>query len=170
MNNQPTSEERLQYYKSWASYQIPMRPVDPIDFAQTEPLTSFYLATFDQSNRLKRFVKYLVERKSVGIRHLQGRSAPNSVVYFAALPSSAASEVDMGKALVYQDTAGCSVYFRGVVDSTGDQADLQMVRRSIFFTDEYSYWPNGQLKERVMTKKDGTVVKTRFDEHGTVIK
>jgi hypothetical protein len=166
-NGQGTAEDRRQYYKSWVSYQIPMRPADPIGFEQTELLPSFYLAYFDRSNHLKRFVKYLTHQTSIGTRELPEKKNPNTILYFEALPKGTASDAfELGREVLYPATEGHPVYFVGVVDKEGDHVDLRLVRREIFFDDSYSYWPNGELKERILTKKDGTTVKTRFDEHG----
>lgn len=142
-----------------------MRPVGPIDFLQTEPLKSFYLGFYDQDGRLKRFVKYLVQETKAGTHQLPEKSAPHALLYFEALIRNA-SEFDVGRAIPYADTEGKSMYFKGIVNGMGNQVDLQLVKRTTFFDDAYLYWPNGQLKERVMTKKDGTVLKTLFDEDG----
>jgi hypothetical protein len=170
MQNQ--KEERRQYYKSWASYQIPMRPTDPVDFKQTETLDAFYLAAYDADGRLRRFTKYLVERAPVGRQPLAGSRPPHSILYFAA-PSATddapppklapADEID------YPATEGLVSYFKGQVDDSGKALELERIRRRTFFVDEYVYWPNGKLKERVMTGADGTAKKSSFDEDGQQI-
>jgi hypothetical protein len=157
---------RTQYYKTWASYKIPMQPVDPITYEQTEPLSSYYLGYFDNRQRLAKFVKYLVERKPAGVQELPRTETPHTVIYFEAIPGEKSSQVNRGKEIPYTNTEQSPVYFKGVVDGTGKFVELEQVTRRVFFSDEYWYWENGKLKERALTKQDGTVVKSEFDKDG----
>jgi hypothetical protein len=38
------------------------------------------------------------------------------------------------------------------------------------WTDDYSYWDNGKLKHRHMTKADGSVIDQDFDRNGEIIR
>ena len=145
-----------------------MRPVDPIDYGATESLNSFYLGCYGEDGRLARFVKYLVEREDFGEHRFQEKETPNTTVYFEAVPANA-SEFTVGKSIDYSGTKGQRSYFKGRVDNSGNRAHIERINRNIFFTDEYTYWPNGELKERVMTKEDGTVVRSRYDQTGREI-
>lgn len=161
-----------QYFKSWESYQIPMRPTGPVEYRETEPLDSFYLATYDGEGRLARFIKYLVSREDAGERPLPDARPPEAAVYFEALPAAETldEEPAPGREVSYEETEGAAAFFKGRVTAGGRTARLQRVGRRVFFTDEYLYWPDGKLKERKMTKEDGTVVSSSYDESGREVR
>jgi hypothetical protein len=159
------SKRRKQYFKSWASYEIPMRPANPVSYSETEGLTTYYLGEYDEQANLVRFVKFLREvRASERARvPVEGR---NKTVYFDALPEG--NRYRPGRQLAYAETEGRPAYFTGSPGGE-NRADVNLVMQTVFFDDEYSYWPNRQLKQRVMRKKDGTVLKWAFDRAGNEI-
>ena len=53
------SSERIQYFGSWASYQVPLRPQDPLEEAEARRREAYYVGHFDPHDRLVRFDKYL---------------------------------------------------------------------------------------------------------------
>ena len=50
------------YYRWFASYEIPFRPVDPVVFAETEGLPGYYAAYYDRAGRVVRFDKIQLVR------------------------------------------------------------------------------------------------------------
>lgn len=163
-----SGKQREQYFRSWASYHIPMRPVEPISYAETEPMETYYLAIYNNSGDLVRFTKYLRERGAAGRVSLAAKRSPRSMIYLEAT-ADASGHFGAGKELSYLQTKGVPAYFKGIVDDTGLSADIEFVRQIVFFTDQYSYWPNKKLKERVMHGDDGTVIRSFFDQSGTEI-
>ncbi len=154
-----------QYYKTWTSYKIPMQPTDPIKYTDTETLNSFYLAYYTEDGRLARFIKYIAEKRDIGLKKLsQGRS-PYSKMYFKSI-SSESSEDIQGKEIDYASTEEHPIYYVGHIDESGSNIHLQKVERKIFFCDEYRYWPDGTLKERIMTKEDRSIIRFQYDEKG----
>ena len=154
-----------QYFKSWASYHIPRRPVDPITYSATEPLESFYLAIYDASGKLAKFTKYLREMDPAGRLSVEAKHPARKAIYFQAVPD-AHGNLRPGNELPYSETTGLSVYFKGITDSTGKSVELELVHVAIFFSDEYSYWPNGKLKDYVSRGEDGMVIRRSYDSSG----
>ncbi len=155
---------KRQYYKSWASYRIPMQPVEPIDYKATEALNSFYLAYHLEDGKVAIFVKYIIEKTDIGQRKLFRKGTPMSKVYFESINFE--SETIQGKEIIYPATENHSVYYIGYVDTSGFKIQLYKIERKIFFCDDYTYWTNGNLKERVMTKQDGSISKFQYDKNG----
>lgn len=161
-------EEKRQYYKSWVSYRIPVRPVDPINFSDTESLVAFYLGYHDKKGFLKRFVKYLIESEDLGEVALSKEMPPNSILYYEAPPPGTDwKRFVLDKELKYLETENLASYIKAEVSRSIRFLKLQRIERIIVFTDEYEYWPNGKLKHRVLTKRDGTVVESSYDEMGS---
>jgi hypothetical protein len=46
------------YYGSWASYFVPMRPVEPLSLAEAQKRPVYYEAFFDAEGRIVRFAKH----------------------------------------------------------------------------------------------------------------
>lgn len=153
-----------QYFKSWASYHIPMRPIDPIEYGATETLKAFYLGEFDAGDTLIRFTKYLRDARGTTRVTLPPSNSPMNQRYLSAVKEQ--EQLRPGSEILYQETEGKSHYFRVVSIESGNVAKLELIHTSVFFVDEYSYWPNKQLKTRTTTKSDGTVLRTSFDESG----
>jgi hypothetical protein len=160
---------KQQYFKSWASYQIPMRPIDPIGYIDTESLTSFYLAEYDDRDELVRFTKYL--RKAAATKEMppNDRRPAGNFGYFSALPDDEGHFKPRAE-IYYGDTEGSSEYFRTYVAKADNVLKMELIRTTVFFMDEYAYWPNKHLKSRIMHKKDGTVIKVSYDETGNEVR
>ena len=103
-----------QYYKTWASYNIPMRPVDPIDYIETELLNSFYLAYYNQDKQLVRFIKYLLEKKAIEEKQLSETKAPHSIIYFESI------DAEVGKEISYSATENYTFYYIIEINSLKD--------------------------------------------------
>ena len=58
-------------------------------------------------------------------------------------------------------------YYVGHYDADGNLVRFdKYLDGSLEWTDEYVYWDNGRIKERVMLKGDGSQTVQRFDEKG----
>lgn len=157
-------ENMKKYFKSWASYNIPMRPIDPIEYVATEPLKSFYLGEFDQSGRLIRFTKYLKEVQGTTRVPLASSNSLDKARYLAAVKQD--DELKPSAEITYEATEGVPHYFQVASHEPGNVAKLELIHMSVFFVDEYTYWTHNQLKTRTMKRKDGTVLRTSYDECG----
>lgn len=161
--------DKRQYYKTWVSYKIPMQPTGPITYAETEKLNSFYLAYYN-GQQLVRFIKYLVKKKELGIIKLSQSRTTHLKIFFESLTDlNNLTESSLGEEISYIATENKQTYYVGYVDNTGFSMQLQQVEHQIFFCDDYAYWPDGTLKERVMTKQDGSILRTQYDERGKII-
>ncbi|MEA2836765.1 MAG: hypothetical protein QOD89_1315 [Bradyrhizobium sp.] len=149
------------YFQSWASYEIPMRPVRPITYEDSEELTSYYLAVYDERGNLARFTKFFREVLLKLNFELDQDLAPGTRVYFEATRFARP-----GQNISFSATEGLDQYFRGVVTTVGRSVELEMISRTIFFSDEYAYWPEGTLRHRIAEKKDGSRIETFFDKSG----
>lgn len=165
IKNSIVTVKRQQYFKSWSSYHIPMRPVKPIMYNDTEQLVSYYLAFYDDENNLVKFIKYLRKSQSAGSIALVQMRKPKATLYFEAVTNTE-NHLSPGKELNFSSTENPSVYYRGVVDEEGRSVNLELIQKTVFFTDEYSYWPNKKLKERAMQKKDGSIIHSSYGESG----
>ena len=58
-NERHMSPNRIQYFGSWGSYQVPLRPQEPLEEVEARQRESYYVGHFDHHDRLVRFDKYL---------------------------------------------------------------------------------------------------------------
>ncbi|GEM_PF-1884699 len=199
MSRHRKNEQLPQYFTSWASYQIPLRLTGPIDYEQTEFLNAYYVAYYDEENRLANVTKYLIERQKLGAREVktfkqQERASdealllsvifdtvdnlgeeipkekltPGTSLYFDEIYplGKIRPRLLTGNLISYSDTREREVYFKGAVDEAGKMIHLEKVERKFFFKEEYRYWSNGKLQERIATKEDGTIRHYYFDRKG----
>jgi hypothetical protein len=153
--------ELVKYFRSWASYEIPMRPVDPVTYEGSEELASYYVGSYDERGRLVRLTKVFREVLLTRNIEMETDLAPGTRLYFEATPSA-----QPGQRISFSATEALDAYFRGVVVEPGRYVELEMISRTIFFGDEYAYWPNGTLRHRIAQKRDGSRTETFFDESG----
>jgi len=156
---------KLQYFESWASYQIPMRPVHPIAYEQSEGLSAYYLAEYDDLGRLWKFTKFV--RDIVATQDLPANVVPSDGSrtsgrsYFEVAGSG-----QPGPNIAFPATQFLGEYFRSQVSSVDAHFELQKISQKADFQDEYEYWPNGSLRHRITHKSDGSSAETFFDERG----
>lgn len=162
------SDGQKQYYKSRVSYQIPIRLVDPIDYEQTESLRSFYLAEWTKSGQLAYVIKYITDSEPAKSLYIIEPKPPGASLYFEATPSRR-TQANPGKEINYLETEGQNLYFKAKVDESGHRIGFDKVRRKIFFKDEYSYWPDGSLKDRILSREDGSISKYHFNQAGQLV-
>ncbi len=153
--------ELVKYFRSWASYEIPMRPVDPVTYEGSEELASYYVARYDEHGRLVQLTKIFREALLTRDHEMEMDFARGTRVYFEATPSA-----QPGQRISFAATEALDAYFRGVVADPGRHVKLELIRRTVFFSDEYAYWPNGTLRHRIAQKRDGSRTETFFDESG----
>ena len=81
------------YYRSFASYYIPYRPVDELDYAETAG-AAYSVAYHDASERIVRFTKVQLVRPSKETVEvpLKGMGAPGAPVYFATAKDDRGNE------------------------------------------------------------------------------
>lgn len=156
---------RKQYFKSWASYQIPIRPTQPISYHETESLISYYLGDYDEGGQLVRFTKFLRKSTPDGAVPIKGGHPIGGVLYFSAEPHGQMG-YSVGDPLTFEKTANLTVYYKGNVKPGDQMAKLELIQTELFFVDDYSYWPNGHLKSRTMQKYTGEVQHKYYDEIG----
>lgn len=153
-----------QYFKSWASYAIPMRPVHPISYEESEELSSYYLAVYDQQGNLTRFTKFVREALRTVDLKADDDLTLGTRLYFEATRSG-----QIGQRIDFSATKGLENYLSGVVATLDRNVELKLMSQTVFFEDEYKYWPNGSLKHRIAWKSDGSRTETFFDESGREI-
>ena len=109
------------YFRSFASYEIPFRPDEPIDFVDTEGLRSFYAAYRDAAGRLIRFDKVRLVRAENAPRPfaLAAGEPPGATLYFKARRDPATLVPRPGEQLDYKQTEPLNEFFVAQVDSTG---------------------------------------------------
>ena len=158
-----------QYFRSWASYEIPMRPTGPVKYIETEALSSYYVGAHDASGRLKRFIKLWRRTEPAGHADIGAVSPVSGPVYFLAIHIKE-DEYRRGDRIEYAKTENAPVYFKGTLIQGGHDLVLELVHVIAFFDDQYEYWPNGKLRARVLRKQDGETQRTTFDESGQISK
>lgn len=160
---------RHQYFESWVSYSIPVRPSRPISYADTENLASFYLATIDRRGQLLKFVKYWKKIEKIRKEELEGASAASGYLYFTEAESNS-GKVSRGLPIPYAQTEQRTRYIRGTLHQGSALLELELVQIKYLSVDEYEYWPNGSLRMRRLTKENGTVSQFRFDDAGNQLR
>jgi hypothetical protein len=159
----------LQYSRSFASYEIPFRPDDLVEFADTEGLKSFYVAYRDAAGRIIKFDKVRLVRVEKKPREfdLPALESPGASIYFEVLRDPTTGEPAVGAQVDYTKTEHLGEFFAGQVDSSGHTCHAVLFRKEIAFSDSYEYWPNGRL--RLMTGPDQPPAVTHYDHEGSQV-
>lgn len=154
-----------QYYRSFASYEIPFRPVKPVSYAETEGLAGYYAAYRDPAGRVVRFDKIGLVRLSRETWIPSPLDPPGSS-FFIAVSGPGEAEYHPGTPIAYTETEKLDEFFVAVVESPGTPSTLVRLRREITFTDTYTYWPNGEMRSRVKGPANKPSVTEYYDTEG----
>lgn len=153
------AERGHRYFRSWVSYQMPVKPTDPVAYEQSEDAVSLYRGEFDADGRLVRFTKLFREAQALG----PATGEPAGVGdYREALPDGRG--LRPGNRIDFRDTENQPAYFK--VESVEGVPTLRLITVSVEFDHHYSYWPNGALREHTLAKADGSRRTVRYDQQG----
>lgn len=158
-------DRQIRFFRSFAAYNIPQRPQGEIEFEQTKDLASYCAAKFDSDGRLALFCKIIVQRLGHGFQQLASPHEPGSILFFAGVLGAGQSPA-IDQPTDYAGTKEQDVYYRGCVDADGLLVRWERLSRKEQFSEQYSYWPNGKLKERVVRREDGRVSQRSCDTAG----
>jgi hypothetical protein len=150
------------YFKSWAGYSFPRRPVGPIVYADTEALNSFYAAGYDENGHLTMFTKFL-KRQGKQINSSQLLKASPGVTKYFKIVSGDDGQIKVGEELKYVDTEGVASYFQGRANENGYIQVLTTIMITVFFEDRYIYDSNHKLLSRELLKEDGSTSREIFE-------
>jgi hypothetical protein len=166
-----TAPIRPRYYRWFASYEIPFRPTEEVEFADTEGLWGYCSAYKDRTGRVIRFDKWNVFYGEQNPREVKLPKAqpPETAVYFEVVRDPATGEASIGKQIEYVDTELLDQFFAGRVDPSGQTCQGRLLHRARQFSDTYVYWPNGEMKTRIMTKAGQSPVARYYDPEGREI-
>jgi hypothetical protein len=147
---------------------IPFGPLEPFAFADTEGLRSFYAVYHDRDGRVVRFDKLRFVRVEKGPREVKLPAAeePGAALYFKLVPGAAPAAPGVGTRIEYPETELLDEFFAGKVGPSGVDGKVALSRKEVAFTDTYTYWPNGQLRTRVMSGPDQPSTEEHFDADG----
>jgi hypothetical protein len=154
---------KKQYFKGWSSYLIPRKPSDPINYEDTANLASFYLGIYNEKNQLIKFIKYYKEVTDFGDHKVGKIRQGNATQYFMIKDSK------IGENILYVQTEGLDSYLSGEVNEDNSSINMKYIKIVILFIDEYEYWPNNIIKERIQKKDGGIDIHTEYDVHGNEI-
>jgi hypothetical protein len=159
------------YYRWFASYEIPFRPVDPVTFADTEGLYGYYAAYRDLAGRVIRFDKIRLERVSKEPWTPPSSLAvePGVAVYFTAVPGPSGGKRIPGDRIEYLEIEAIDEFFAGSIDPSTRTGTIALLRREVAFTDTYTYWPNGRMRSRVKSGPNQQPVSEYYDTDGKQI-
>ena len=150
------------YFKSWAGYSFPRRPVGPIGYADTEGLKSFYVAVYDENGSLIRFTKLLKYNGRQLVLEPSHKADAGSTAYFRFVIGDD-GRIIPGEQLRYVDTEGMAAFLQGQANESGQIQVLTVVTTAVFFEDRYVYDSNRNLKSRELRKEDGSTFQESFD-------
>ena len=155
------------YYRWFASYEIPFRPVDPVTYTETEGLKGYYAAYHDPAGRVVRFDKIRLVRlaKEPWTPPPSDPVDPGGMTFFASVPGPG-DERKPGHRIPYPETEASDEFFVGVAESPEAPGLLMRLRREIAFTDTYTYWPNGEMRSRGKSAPDKASVCEYYDADG----
>ncbi len=167
-NNAASVSAGPRYSRSFASYEVPFRPDEPIDFADTEGLKSFYASYHDQAGRVVRFDKVQLVRADNAAQEFELPIAapPGAAVYFEVVRGPATPGLRLGARLDYPQTEHLTELYAGKVGPSGKTGQATLFRKEIAFSDTYDYWPTGHLRKRTMTGPDQPPSVTHYDREG----
>ena len=159
------------YYRWFASYEIPFRPVDPVAFADTEGLYGYYAAYHDLAGRVVRFDNIQLVRvsKEPWTPASSVVCKPGVAVYFTAVPGPSGGKRIPGDQIEYPEIEAFDEFFAGSIESSARTGTIALLRREDAFTDTYTYWPNGRMRSRVKSGPDQKSVSEYYDARGKQI-
>ena len=102
--------KHVRYFKSWASYELPIRPVDEISKKEAEELSkqyAYYEARYDSAGKLTSFKKHL---NSEIIREIEYFYDPNDIV--VKCETTNPSDPNTGMMEQYFDLSGTYIKLR----------------------------------------------------------
>ncbi|MGH7674935.1 MAG: hypothetical protein ACREMV_06655 [Gemmatimonadales bacterium] len=149
------------YYASWAGYNPPVKPHQPIDYASAEASNAFSVFVFDGQGRVVSFAKWLASTTQADPALLAGQPLPPGLHLFAAGRDGSEGP---GPELSLDDTKRLSDYYRAQVDADGRVAAFGRVHRQQMLRHEYEYWENGGLRQARYGPPPVTV--EHFDREG----
>jgi hypothetical protein len=153
-------------YKSFADYEVPFRPQQPIAYAQTEGLASYYVGWHRADGRLLRFTKFLLQADAPFEFDLPEPREPGSTLYSPGEQDEGGTLSAGGGAIEYSATEELLQYVRATVFPGGTRAAGRNIQKVPFFEERYVYWPNGRLRERIGIRQDGSWSRWQYDRHG----
>lgn len=151
------AEAGHRYFRSWSSYQMPVKPTDPVAYEQSEDAVSLYRGEFDADGRLVRFTKLFREAQPADIGGVEPGTG-----YHEAQPDG--RDFRPGNPITFRDTENRRAYFKTV--SVEGVPTLWLVTVAVEFDHHYSYWPNGALREHTLRTSDGSRRTVRYDREG----
>ncbi|WP_349591923.1 hypothetical protein [Azospirillum argentinense] len=163
--NMEKHEVQKQYFRSWVSYSIPMKPRDPISYADTVDSISYYIGYFDRGGRLIRFIKYIRQEQDADIINFSDRINGDRATYYEALRIEN-EKYRIGSRIDFERTEGLDAYFKIYSQNNTKGRHPYLVVTHTEFDDKYEYWPNGKLKTRTIVKSDGSRRQTFYNEQG----
>jgi hypothetical protein len=158
-----------EYSRSFVSYEIPFRPDEVLDFAETEALPSYYEFFRDRAGRIVKFAKLSLVRVDPTLREVTlGEASPaETPIYFEVKRDPTTREPRVGKQLEYANTQLLSEFFAGKTSAAEKTGTVQLFRKEITFADLYEYRPTGQLQTRTMIRPGKEPVIVRAEELGS---
>lgn len=150
------------YFATWTGYAPPVRPHNPLSYAQAEAARAFSVFRFDEEGRVASFEKWLATATPGDPSRFPGR-APGPGRHFGAVDGRGAGAP--ARPLSLEDTQGMTEYFRIHGDAHGGVVALEHVRRERTLRHEYLYWDNGALREFRYETESGAGVQ-QFDRAG----
>jgi hypothetical protein len=166
---EPRQSLRIGFFRSFAAYDIPLRPQDPISFEDTKALSSYCLVQFEPEGRISSFTKIILERQGSGELPLAERFEPGAVMFFKESAPGEEMQRLLSKSVPYSETQNQEAYYRGTVASSGRGLCWELLARKVLFKETYKYHPDGKLKERVVHRGDGSVSRWLYDEKGQAV-
>jgi hypothetical protein len=159
----------IKYYRSFISYEIPLQPEGEIPFEETEGLRSFYIGYHGKEGRVLQFVKILLVREEVRSVELSEKEDPGARVFFRVIRDPESRKAILGERLPYAKTEKITELFEGVVGDNGRDCQVTLYRKEQALKDMYIYWPNGNLKERILQRRDDHKSVWHYDQDGNLL-
>lgn len=150
---------RIQYYRTWIGFAIPVQPDQPVDYGATENDLVVYRGTHNERDQLVQFTKRRRNREPAQDWKMPAAGKPGERLFLR--DEGTAIEPRPGKRLSYEDTAEMDSYFEGSLGDDGTTAHLTLVRQPIIMSDEYIY-DRDELIGRTVRNPDGKITRMAF--------
>jgi hypothetical protein len=141
------------YYASWDGYTPPRFPVDEIEFDETENTYGFCVATLFHG-QIQRLERIELVRKPLRTMTLWEPRPVGSTVYLRPRNNGAIECLETQE-VVHAETEHLECYGEALVTAGGLRADVYRIERTIRFTDDYAWHPDGSLASVTTTQQDG---------------
>jgi hypothetical protein len=159
-----TTPGEPQYFGAFTGYNVPLKPMYPIDYAKAESSEVFCVFVFDANERIVLMENWLAHAKGATVTGLHDLKPG---LHFFAVDATQLGRV--GAEMPLENTKKAAEYYRVRVGDDGT-TQVEQVSRELTLRQTYAYWDNGKVRETKVEGGDEPATVEQYDRRGKLIK